>query len=161
MQNERMRPPPNACRVLPLSRLLGWPGQTEKEFHFPRHLDEALSDWEDVKYTQKLRAPEDAQHDSEFGTDYSIKDYDGPSVATSVYAWFNNCINRFNFERPTNPSSWMEERWDQVRKSEADDMAIQQRRRSAYTILPEVLVEAPGNPGGPPGRKARRYSLPF
>jgi len=42
----------------------GWPGPSaEKEFKYPRHLDETIGDWRQVQSTQRLRQP-----DPQYGT---------------------------------------------------------------------------------------------
>ena len=42
----------------------GWPGTAaDKEFKYPRHLDETISDWKNVRASQRLRMP-----DTQYGT---------------------------------------------------------------------------------------------
>ena len=117
---------------------VGWPGQSEKEFHFPRHLNEALDDWEDVRYTQRLREPAAVLADKQHGTagKLELSQVADGSILGKVK---NSCLFKKCWppeERPTNPSSWVEERWNGV--SEAVSGSAQLAGTLVSSITPGV-----------------------
>jgi len=76
----------------------GWPGTgADKEFHYPRHLDETIGDWKDVQYTQELRMP--GRDDTQFGTHVN-KDTDSLMYrAIQVLEEFNAIQKWSSFKR--------------------------------------------------------------
>ena len=102
---------------------VGWPGQSEKEFHFPRQLDETISDWEDVRYTQRLREPKRALEDAENGT----------SVNTTK-PLLSQCLK----ERPTNVSSWFGTRWPEIMNSLSSSPAPMSSRCTPFQQYGQV-----------------------
>jgi len=106
---------------------VGWPGSSDKEFHFPRHLNEVLEDWEDVRYTQRLRDPKTVKGDKESGT--AVKKH---SVLKVLKARLRASMTTHQPERPTNPSSWIQYRWSDVVDSLSNlPAAISARKRNS------------------------------
>ena len=127
---------------------VGWPGPSEKEFHFPRHLNEALDDWEDVRYTQRLREPAAVLSDKQHGTagKLELMEVADDSILGKVKnsSFFKKCWPPE--ERPTNPSSWVEERWNGV--SEAVSGSAQLASTLVASINPAVRSTTEPMPAG-------------
>ena len=113
-----------------------WPGDasspTGRTFHFPRHLDEALDEWQEYFYEASLRAK--AMEES--SSDEEMPGWRKLLVGSVIFQRLKLALEQQ--ERPANSSTWTESRWDII-LSRVTAGIWQRSRRSTLGALSAVF----------------------